>query len=340
MAAANLEVGKMTKLQKLAALLVILGPESAARILQTLSPRDLETVSAEMARMPMITAEVREAVLQEMSQVALAAGTALRGGVEFAQSALEKAVGAYRASDILNKVSPNALQSPAVQRLQNMDVCHLYNLVKDEHIQTIALVTSYLQPDKASELLCLLPAERRAQVIERLASLEATPIEVVEKVVEVLQHRLSGRTSRGLKQTGGLKSAADILNALNKALSKTIITAIEERNPELGQAIRQKMFTFEDLATLDDSSLQKVMREVDMRDLALALKKADEKVKTKLLSAISKRAAEAVNEEVSLLGSVKLKEISAAQGRIVDVVRRLEEAGEIDLEAIRENAAA
>jgi flagellar motor switch protein FliG len=145
---------------------------------------------------------------------------------------------------------------------------------------------------------------------------------------------------RGLNQTGGVKSAADLLNALNKNVSKSILASLEERNAELGQAIRHKMFTFADLATLDNASLQKVLREVDMRDLALALKKSDDAFKTMLLAGISKRAAETVNDEISMMGSVKLKEIDAAQMRIVEVVRRLENDGEIDLEALREAAAA
>src|SRR5947209_19660456 len=155
-----------------------------------------------------------------------------------------------------------------------------------------------------------------------------------------MQQRLSGKATRGLSRTGGVKSAADLLNTLNKTLSKSIITSLEERNAELGQAIRQKMFTFNDLTRLDSTALQKVMREVDMRDLALALKKSEEAVKAKLFSAISKRAAETVNEEISFMGAVKLKEIDAAQLRIIEVVRRLETEGEIDLEIPQEATAA
>jgi flagellar motor switch protein FliG len=334
------ELAKMTKLQKLAALLIILGPESAAQILKSLTPQDLDGVSAEMTRLPVITQDLRMDILREMSEVAMAATTSLRGGVEFAQNALEKAVGSHKASDIINRISPNHGSSAPVQRLLEMEPRHIFNLIKEEHIQTITLVTSYLRPDKASELLSFLRPEFRDQVVERLATLEASPVEVIETVVQVMQRRLSGKASRGLNQTGGLKSAADLLNALNKSVSKTIITSLEERNAELGQAIRQKMFTFADLARLDSPSLQKIMREVDTRDLALALKKADDAIKGKLLGAISKRAAETVHEEISFLGAVKLKEIDAAQLRIIEVVRRLEADGEIDLEVPQEEAAA
>jgi len=334
------DISKMTNVQKLAALLIILGPESAAQILKSLSPADLDVVSTEMAKLPVITQELRVEILREMATVAQAASTNLRGGAEYAQTALEKAVGAYKATDIMNRISPNRGSSALVHRLQEMEPRHLFNLIRDEHLQTITLVTSYLRPEKASEMLALLRAEMRDQVVERLATLEPSPVEVIETVIEVMERRLRGKASRGLNQTGGLKSAADVLNALNKNLSKSIITSLEERNAELGQAIRQKMFTFADLMRLDNTALQKVMREVDMRDLALALKKSDDVIKAKLLGTISKRAAETVNDEISFMGAVKLKEIDAAQLRIIEVVRKLEGEGEIDLEVPREAAAA
>jgi len=338
--AAAPDIAKMTKTQKLAALLIILGPESAAQILKSLSPQDLETVSGEMAKLPVITQDLRAEILREMSEVAMEATTSLRGGVEYTQAALEKAVGAYQATDIISRVSPERGSSASVKRLQEMEPRHLSNLLKDEHIQTITLVTSYLRPERASDLLALLRPEQRDQVIERLATLEPTSPDVIETLVPVMQRRLSGKAARGMNQTGGVKSAADLLNALNKTLSKSIITSLEERNAELGQAIRQKMFTFFDLTRLDSTALQKIMREVDMRDLALALKKSDDTVKAKLLSAISKRAAETVNEEISFMGAVKLKEIDAAQLRVIEIVRRLEGEGEIDLDLPRDAAPA
>src|SRR5438045_241148 len=167
-APAALDVSKMSKAQKLAALLIILGPESAAQILKTLDGKELDTVSAEMAKLPVITQEVRNEILMEMSEVALTAGTALRGGVEFTQTALEKAVGSSKASDIINRVSQKPL-SNAVQRLSELEVRHLFSVLKDEHPQAIALATSYLSPAKASEFLNYLTPERRDQVIERLA---------------------------------------------------------------------------------------------------------------------------------------------------------------------------
>jgi flagellar motor switch protein FliG len=337
---AALDVSSMSRMQKLAALLIILGPESAAQILKTLDAPDIERISAEMTRMPMITQEVRAEILQEMSEVALTACTLMRGGVEFTQSALEKAVGSAKASDILDRVSPRKTTAGVVHRIVEMEARHLFNLIKDEHVQTIAFITSHLKPEKASELLFMLKPELRDQVVERLATLGATPVEVVETITQVLLRRLHGKTNHGLSMTGGVKAAADVLNSLRKDLSKTILTALDERNADLGQAIRQKMFTFDDMAMLDVSALQKVMREVDLRELAMSLKKADESLRAKLLSAISKRAAETVTEEMTFMSGVRLKEIESAQLKIIEVVRRLESEGEIELDTARQQMAA
>jgi flagellar motor switch protein FliG len=334
------DVSKMTKVQKLAALLIILGPESAAKILRTLEARDLEQVSSEMARLPLITQDMRHEIMKEMSEVALTVSTSVCGGVEFTQTALEKAVGANKASDILTRVSPEKPHSGAEQKLADINVQNLASVLKDEHPQTIALVASYLKAGSSSELLNLLKPALRDQVVERLATMGPTTIEVLDIVVNTIQNQLRGRTSRALNQSGGIKSAAEMLNALNKNVSKNILTTLEERNAELGQAIRHKMFTFTDLPRLDTQSLQKLLREVDMRDLALALKRADDSLKKLVLSCMSKRAAETVTEEMSFMSAVKLKEIESAQMKIVETVRRLEEEGEIDMEGMNEAAPA
>ena len=330
-------------MQKLAALLVILGPESASQIVKNLEDYEMEAVSTEMSKFSMITQEVQAQILQEFSEVAVEAGTSILGGLPYTQNVLERAVGLFKASDIISRVSPTRAPVAAMQHIVEMEARQIYNLIRHEQAQTIALVTSYLSPEKASQLLALIRPDLREQVLERLASLAPTPIEVVEKVVEVLNLKIGGKQTRALNQTGGVKMAAQILNAMDKTVSKSILISLEERNPELGQAVRQKMFTFEDLANLDPSGLQKILREVDMRDLAVSLKTASEKLKTALLSCISKRAAETVNEEISFMGPLKLKEIEASQLRIIEVVRRLEGEGEIELgdgnESRYENAA-
>ncbi len=332
------QTSKLTKVQKLALLLIILGPETASQILKNLDEHEMEAVSLEMSKQGLISQQLQMEILREFSQVAVEASTSVRGGMDYTQQTLEKAIGTYKAANVLSRVAPT--KAPTVgsmQKLVELETRQIFNLIKQEQPQTIALIVSYLPPEKASQVLHMMKDEQRQQVVERLATLSPTPIEVVEKVVEMFVGKMSAKPTRALNQTGGVKSAADLLNALDKTTSKAILSAIEERNPDLGASIRKKMFTFEDLALIDLTGLQKIMREVDIRDLAVALKTASEQLKKTLLGAISRRAAETVEEEMSFLGSIKLKEIEAAQMRIIDVVRRLETEGEVELDNGKEN---
>jgi flagellar motor switch protein FliG len=284
-----------------------------------------------MAKLTVISQELQREILREFTEVAVQASTAVLGGVNFAKAALEKSVGSFRASDIIGRVAPTRVPLAAMQQIIDMEVQQLFNLLKNEQPQTIALILSYLPAEKSGQVLMLLRGELRDKVVERLATLTPTQVEVVERIVEVLNQKAGVKPTRAMSQTGGVKTAADLLNSLDKNLSQSMLLDLEQRNPELGRAIRQKMFTFEDLANLDAASLQKIMREVDMRDLAVSLKTASAKLKTALLSAISKRAAETVNEEISFLGPLKKRDIEAAQLRIIDSVRQLETEGELDL---------
>jgi flagellar motor switch protein FliG len=302
-----------------------------------LDEHELDTVSGEMAKMAMIPVEIQREILKEFTGVAVEASTAILGGVGYTQNALEKSVGLFRATNIVGRVAPSRTPVAAMQQIVDMEPRQIYNLLKHEQPQTISLVMSYLGSEKSAQLLVLLRPEMREAVVERLATLAATPIEVVEKVVDVLNHKVGTKHTRAMNQTGGLKMAAELLNALDKNISKTLLIALEERNADLGVGIRQKMFTFEDLVVLDPPSLQKILREIDMRDLAVSLKSASEKLKSALLACISKRAAETVNEEMSFMGPLKLKDIEAAQMRIIEVVRRLESEGEIELDSGKGN---
>lgn len=331
------DIATLTKVQKLAIFLIMLGQDSAAQILKNLDEHELEAVTAEMSKQTLVTQEVQAAILREFSDVAVHASTSVRGGADYAQATLEKALGSFKASNMMSRLSPTRAPVGSLEKLVDLESRQIFNLVKQEQPQSIALIASYLPAEKASQLLGMMKEEQRDLVVERLATLSPTPIEVVEKVVDVLVSKLSAKPTRALNQTGGIKSAADLLNALDKNASKVILSAIEERNPDLGASIRKKMFTFEDLIVVDLNGLQKVMREVDIRDLAVALKTASEQLKKVLLGAISKRAAETVMEEMSFLGAIKLKEIEGAQMRIIDVVRRLESEGEIELNTGKES---
>ena len=334
----RVDFAKLNKVQKLATLLIILGPEGASKILGSLDEREVEAVSAEIARTPFVEAELQTEILREFSEVALSAGTSLRGGVAFTQSALEKALGPKKASHVMSRVTPTRPATGFMRQIVELDPRELSNLLKNEQPQTIALIVSYLAPEKASQLLWALRPEVRESVVERLATLGPTPLEVVDRVAAVIAQKMSADPARVVNQTGGVKSAADLLKALNREDGKTLLASIEERNPELGKLIRQKMFLFEDLGLLEVASLQKLLREVDTRDLAVALKNASDGLKKALLGCISKRAAETVHEEMTFMGTLKLREIEAAQMRIIEVVRRLESEGELDLSEIDQKA--
>lgn len=325
----------LNKTQKLAALLVMLGPDSAGQILKQFPSREIESISREMARFNLITQDQQAEILDDFSQVAVDASTSLSAGVDLIRNTLEKAVGSFKASDILGRVVPTRAPAGAMHSIADMDPRHIFNLVRDEQPQTIAFIVSYLTPEKAAQVFALVRPEQRDKIIERLATLAPTPIEIAEKVVDVLNAKLGIKQTRALSQTGGVTPAADILNAMDKTVSRSLLTSIEERNPELCAAIRKKMFTFEDLLQLQSQAIQRIMRETDMRDLALALKKASEPLKKLLLSNISRRGAEAVQEEMSMLGAVKLRDVEAAQLRIIDAVRKLEAEGEIELDQSR-----
>jgi flagellar motor switch protein FliG len=331
-AEAPVEPGALNKTQKLAALLVMLGAESAAVILKQFQPREIEAISREMTRFNLITREQQQEILMEFSDVAVAASTSVSAGVEVTRNTLEKALGSFKASDVLGRVTSIRAPVGAMQSIADMDPRHIFNLLRDEKVQAITFIISHLSPEKAAQVLNLLRPEQRDQVIERLATLAPTPVEVGEKVVAVLNAKLGVKQTRALEQTGGITSVADLLNAMDKTVSKTLLTNIEGRNPDLSQAIRKKMFTFEDLLSLDPPYIQRIMREIDTRDLTVALKKASEPLKRLLLSNISRRAAASVQEEMAFLGHVKARDVEAAQFRIIDSVRKLEAEGEIEID--------
>lgn len=331
---------ELTRQQKLAVLLCMLGPDSAAQILKHFSEREMEAIITEMGKLELISYELQNQVLREFAEVAVQASTSVAGGEEIVRLTLEKAVGQQRAASIVNRNGNGTepVSNEILRPIIEADPRELFNAIKSEHPQTMALLTSHLPPEPASAFLNQCPPELRDQIVERLAMLQPTPIEVIEQIATIISRKLGVKASRAITETGGVKSAAALLNASDRTMSKTVLTSIEERNPDLSKSIRAKMFTFEDMIRLDNAALQKVMREVDTRDLAVALKKCSFPVKTAMLGAISKRAAETVKEEIGFLGNLKAKEIEAAQTRIVDIVRRLEGEGEIDLNPQEENA--
>jgi flagellar motor switch protein FliG len=326
------DFSRMSKIQKLAVLLVVIGDEAAGQILKSLSDDEVESICGEMTKLGLISRELQQEVLKEFSEVAMEAGTSLCGGVHFAKSALERARGAFKASYILSRVSPSSSPVASTDQIVDLEPSQLFNLIRHEQPQAIALILSFLTPEKSARVLRLLPVETRGQVVERIATLAPTSAEVVERVVSVLHLRLGAKqTSAPVNRSGGVKVAATLLNSLDKSTSKALLHDIDQRNPELGNSIREKMFTFEDLATLNLATLQRIVREIEMRTLAMALINSNENVKSAMMGAVSRRAAETVNEEMASLSAVSNREIEAARLSVIEVVRRLEAEEEIKL---------
>lgn len=323
----------MSQLQKLAALMILLGEDSASIMIKSFDDNERELLSAEMANLPLMNLEEQTSVLKEFTEMALQANAALGGSVEYTRSVLEKSVGLFKAAEIIGRVSTRRTSVATMQQIIDMEPLAIVNLIKEEQPQTIALVISYLTAQKGADVLLNLPEHLAEQVVERLATLSSTPIEVVETVGEVLSKKIGPKMSRALNQTGGVKSAAAVLNVMEKVRRQDILNKLDERTPELVRSIRMKMFTFDDLATLDNKSLQKILREVDSSTLAIALSAANENLRSALLGSISKRASDTVIDEIGNLGRITLREIEQSQDGIIDVVRKLEAEGEISLES-------
>jgi flagellar motor switch protein FliG len=284
--------------------------------------------------LPLLDSNQQGAVLQEFTLMAVEARNSISGGVDFTRSVLEKSVGLFKAAEIIGRVGTARTSVATMQGIIDLDASQICNLLKEEDAQTIALVTSYLSATKGSEVLMGLPERQREIVVEKLATLESTPIEVVETLGEVLSAKVGDKVSRALNQTGGEKSAAAVLNAMNKEDRKKLLDNIDERQPDLVRSIRMKMFTFDDLVHLDVKTMQKIMREVEADKLAIALKAATTSLRDAMLGALSKRAAENVNEEIEgLPDNLSMRNIESAQNSIIDVVRQLETEGEISLES-------
>ena len=322
----------MSQLQKLAALMILLGEDSASIMLKSFDDNERELISSEMANLPLMTLEEQTSVLKEFTEMALQANAALGGSVEYTRAVLEKSVGLFKAAEIIGRVSTRRTSVATMQQIIDMEPLAIVNLIKEEQPQTIALVISYLTAQKGADVLLNLPEHLSEQVVERLATLSSTPIEVVETVGEVLSKKIGAKMSRALNQTGGVKSAAAVLNVMEKQRRLDILNKLDERTPELVRSIKMKMLTFDDLATLESKSIQKILREVDSSTLAIALSAANENLQAALLGSISKRAADTVKDEIANLGRVVLREIEQAQDSIIDVVRKLEAEGEISLE--------
>ncbi len=321
-------MGKLTGREKAANLLVAIGPEYSAKIFEHLTDEEIEELTLEIANVRKVSPETKEELLEEFYQICLAQEFMSEGGINYAKEVLEKAMGTQKATDLISKLT-SSLQVRPFDFVRKADATQLLNFIQNEHSQTLALVLSYLNANQAATILSSLPQEKQADVAQRIATMEATSPEVIKEVELVLEKKLSSMITRDFASTGGIQSIVDILNSVDRSTEKFIMEALELEEPELADEIRQKMFVFEDILNLDPVYVQRFIREVENTELTIALKVAKDELKDLIFSNMSKRMAEMLKEDMEFMGPIRLKEVEEAQQRIVGVIRKLQDAGEI-----------
>ena len=319
---------KMSGLQKSAILLIALGPEKSASIFKHLKEEEIEELTLEIANTRSITPQIKESIIEEFYQVCLAQQYIAEGGIGYAKELLEKALGAEKAMSVIGKLTAS-LQVKPFEFVRKTDASQLLNFIQDEHPQTIALILSYLSPLQASMIISALPPERQADVAKRVAMMDRTSPDIIKEVEKILESKLANLVNQDYTIIGGVDAVVEILNAVDRGTEKHIMETLEIEEPELADEIRKKMFVFEDILLLDDRSIQRVLRDVDNNDLAIALKGANEQVQTAIFNNLSKRLSAMIREDMEYMGPVRMKDVEEAQQKIVGVIRRLEDAGEI-----------
>ncbi|MBQ6567332.1 MAG: flagellar motor switch protein FliG [Treponema sp.] len=318
----------LTGRQKAAIFLVALGSEVSSDVMKHLREDEVETLTFEIARLDAVDADFKEQVLEEFQELMQAQNFITTGGIDFARELLEKSLGSQKAIDIINRLT-SSLQVRPFDFIRRTDPAHLLNFVQQEYPQTIALILAYLEPQKAATILQNLPEEIQPEVSKRLATMDRTSPDVLREVERVLEKKLSTLSSEDYTAAGGVDSIVEILNLVDRSSEKAIIETLEEDDPELAEEIKKRMFVFEDIVMLDDRAIQKVLREVDQQELAKALKAVDTEVQDKIFRNMSKRAASMLKEDMEFMGPVRLKDVEESQQKIVSVIRRLEDSGEI-----------
>ena len=303
-------------------------PTYRRKYLKHLGEDEIEKLTLEIANQRKLSSEQKEKVMHEFHQLCMAREYISTGGLEYARDILEKALGADKAGSIINRLT-SSLQIRPFDFARKTDPSQLLNFIQNEHPQTIALIMAYLQPDQAGAILSGLPPDRQIDVARRIATMDRTSPEVIRDVERILERKLSSIATEDFTTAGGVDSVVEVLNRVDRTTERTIVESLEVQDPELAEEIKKRMFVFENVVMLDDRSLQMVLREVDSKELGLALKAASSDVAEKIYKNMSKRAAEMLREEIDFMGPVRIRDVEEAQQKIVAVIRRLEEAGEI-----------
>lgn len=327
-----IDYDSLNRTQRLAIFMIVLGVPAAAELLKNFEDHEVEAICQEIANYPIIDLKTRMRVISEFAEIVGEGAVADMGGSSYALKALEKAKGDYKAANIIGRIAPATSALEVLNEISEMEPRQIYNLIKKEQPQTVAFILSHLNEEKAAAILSMLPPELREVVAERIGIMETTSTELVSKVVNNLKKHMIGATRQTTHVAGGIRMVTNLINVMDKETSKALLVKLEERNPALGTAIRKRLFSFDDLMKLQKPDLQRLLREVEMADLTVALKSASPALQTALMGGLSKRAAETIKEEMAMMGPVKLKDVEAAQDKIIQAVRKLEDSGEITLD--------
>jgi len=319
---------QMTSIQKAAVALVAFGPEVSAYVLKGLPDDDIERLTVEIANMRDVPAEIEEKVIEECYQVFMARHYVSQGGIDFAQQILEKAVGHVKAREIMKRLE-SVIKSSGFSLLKDIDPKQLTSFLQNEHPQTISLILTQLAPQHAASVLAELTPELQSEVSLRIATMEKIAPEILREIEQTLQGHFEQSIGGGVTASGGAKAVAEILNLIEASAEKNILQSLEAEDPDLAAEVKNMMFVFEDITLLDDRSIQRLLKEVETKDLAIALKATSDEVKGKIFSNVSERVAVMIKEEMEFMGPTRLSDVEAAQGRIVEAVRHLEEEGQI-----------
>ena len=318
----------LSGMQKAAILLIALGPEKSSLIFKYLKEEEIEELTLEIANTRSVTPQVKDAIIDEFYGVCLAQQYIAEGGINYAKELLEKALGEDKAIDVISRLT-SSLQVRPFEFIRRTEPQQLLTFIQDEHPQTVALILSYIPTQQAALILSALPPDRQSDVAKRIATMDRTSPDTIKDVENILETKLSSLVNQDYTIVGGVDSVVDILNTVDRATEKHIVETLEVEDPELADEIRKKMFVFEDILLLDDRSIQRVLREVENNDLAMACKTANEQVQDAIFRNLSSRLSTMIKEDMEFMGPVRMKDVEEAQQKIVNTIRRLEDAGDI-----------
>ncbi len=328
MAKENSVTSEYTGVQKAAILMIALGPERASKLFTFFKEEEIELLTLEIANTKSVSQQVKDEIMDEFYELCLAQQYIAEGGINYAKELLDNALGAERANEVIGRLT-SSLQVRPFEFVRKTDPQQLMNFIQDEHPQTIALILSYLPAQQAAQIIGSLSEEKQADVAKRIATMDRTSPDVIQEVEKVLEKKLSSLVNQDYTIAGGVDAVVEILNTVDRATEKHIMETLEVESPELADEIRKKMFVFEDILLLDDKSIQRVLREVDNSELAIALKAANEQVQTAIFNNLSKRLAVMIKEDMDFMGPVRMKDVEESQQKIVNIIRKLEDSGEI-----------